>query len=401
MRILMITDWLAAQGGVEAYTTWLRAGLQAAGDEVHLLTSAAGTAADGSAEFVAWGTNQVAAQIVLQVVNPFAVARVRGALRVFRPDVVLVNTFAPHLSPAILRPLRDVPTVLSVNDYKVICPIGSKLLPNGGLCAQRAGLVCWRSGCVSLPHWLRDQPRYTLIRAAVRGVDRVLACSWWVQRELAANDIEAEHVSLPVPPPGASFRRAPAARPTFVFCGRLQAEKGASLLLQAFARLHAEAPTARLRIVGEGALRSQLERLAGALGLGDAVTFTGWLSPAAVEQQLSDAWALVAPSLWAEPLGLVALEAMVRCVPVIASRNGGFGETVEHGLSGLLFPNGDTDALLEHLRAIASGEVFPTHSLAASVVQQVAEAYSLDRHVARVRSIFEEVVLHRARALSR
>jgi glycosyltransferase involved in cell wall biosynthesis len=395
MRILLITDWLAAQGGVEAYTTWLRAGLQAAGDEVRLLTSAAGTAADGSAEFVAWGTNQVAAQIVLQVVNPFAVVRVREALRAFRPDVALVNMFALHLSPAILRPLRDVPTVLSVNEYKVVCPLGSKLLPDGRLCAQRAGLVCWRSGCLGFSHWLRDQPRYALIRAAVRDVDRILACSRWLQCELAANDIEAEHVYLPVPLPGASFRREPAARPTFMFCGGLRVEKGVSLLLQAFARLHVEAPTARLRIVGAGAQRAQLEQLAGALGLAGAVTFTGWLPPAAVEQQLSDAWALVAPSLWAEPLGLVALEAIVRGVPVIASRSGGFSETVEHGISGLLFPNGDADALLDHLRAIAGGQAFPTHSLAASVVRQVADAHSLDRHVARVRGIFEEVASRR------
>jgi glycosyltransferase involved in cell wall biosynthesis len=391
MRVLLIADWLAAHGGVEAYTTWLRAGLQAAGDEVRLLTSAAGSAAAGSADFVAWGTHQMAAQIVLQVVNPFAVARVREALRVFHPDVVLVNMFTLHLSPAILHPLRGVPTVLSIHEYKVICPMGSKLLPDGRLCTQRAGLVCWRAGCMGLLHWLRDQPRYALIRAAVRGVDRILACSRWMQCELAANGIEAEHVALPVPPPGASFQRTPAAHPTFVFCGGLRVDKGVSLLLQAFARLHAEAPSAQLRIVGEGAQRSQLEQRARALGLGSAVTFTGWLPPAAVEQQLSDAWALVAPSLWAEPLGLVALEAIVRGVPVLASRSGGFSETVEHGISGLLFPNGDVDALLDHLRAIVNTQAFPTHALAASVVQRVAETHSLDRHVARMRALFKEV----------
>src|SRR5690606_20495241 len=100
-------------------------------------------------------------------------------------------------------------------------------------------------------------------------------------------------------------------------------------------------PTARLRVVGEGPERPALEALARSLGLDGAVSFRGWVSPADVEHELADAWAQVVPSLWAEPLGLIALEAIVRGVPVIASAAGGLGEIVEHGRSGLLFPNGD------------------------------------------------------------
>jgi hypothetical protein len=59
MRVLLVTDWASARGGVEAYTTWLRAGLEAAGDEVRLLTSTIGSAGDGLAEFHAWGTEQM------------------------------------------------------------------------------------------------------------------------------------------------------------------------------------------------------------------------------------------------------------------------------------------------------------------------------------------------------
>ncbi|MGH7177828.1 MAG: glycosyltransferase family 4 protein [Tepidisphaeraceae bacterium] len=391
MRVLLITDWLAAHGGVEAYTSWLRAGLQAAGDDVRLLTSSAGSADSGSADFVAWGTNHVAAQTVLQVVNPFAMARVREAVLLFHPDVALVNMFTLHLSPAIMRPLRDVPTVISLHEYKVICPIGSKLLPDGKLCTQRAGLVCWRNGCVGSLHWLRDQARYAMIRSALGEAARILACSAWLKGELAANEIQAQHVVLPVPAPRDSFRRVPGGHPTFVFCGGLRVEKGVSLLLRAFARLHAEMPSARLRIVGDGAQRWNLERLCTELGLANAVTFMGQLSPLAVEQQLVDAWALVAPSLWAEPLGLSALEAIVRGVPVIASSAGGFSETVEPGVSGLLFPNGDENALLVHLRAIASGRAFPTHSLDADVVGRVTEKHRIDRHIARIRAIFAEL----------
>ena len=391
MRALLITDWMAGPGGAEGYITWARDGLRAAGDEVRLLTSTAGSAGDGTAEYRAYGTDQLALQSLLQIANPLAVARVRSALRGFRPDVVLVNMFEHHLSPAIFGPLRAVPTVLTITDYKCICPIGSKLLPSGRVCTVQAGSVCWRNGCVSLPHWLRDRPRYALIRAAVRQVDRVLSCSRWVQRELAGNGVASEYLALPVPEPGPDFLRAPATQPLFVYCGRLDVEKGLTLLLRAFARLRQVAPTAHLRIVGRGSEYQALQERVGALGLGSAVTFRGWVNPADVERELADAWALVAPSLWAEPLGLVAVEAIVRGVPVIASGSGGFGETVEHGISGLLFQNGDERELLQHLVAVASCGAFPSHCVPDDVVRRVQTSHGVGRHIEALRRIFGEV----------
>jgi glycosyltransferase involved in cell wall biosynthesis len=390
MRVLLITDWMAGSGGAESYITWVRDGLRAAGDEVRLLTSSAGTAGDGSAEYRAYGTERLVAQAFLQIVNPFAVAQVRRAVREFHPDVVFVNMFEHHLSPAILGPLRGVPTVLSLLDYKTVCPLGTKLLPDGRICFDKAGAVCRRRGCVSALHWLRDRPRYGLIRSGVRTVRRVLTCSRWMQGELGRNGVSAEYLPLPVPEPRPGFRRAPSHEPLFVFCGRLDVEKGLPLLLRAFARVRAEVPSARLRIVGRGPQRTMLDGLTGALGLGDAVTFRGWIPPADVEWELEDAWALVVPSLWAEPLGLVALEAIVRGVPVVASASGGLGETVEHGLSGLLFANGDEDALVQRLNAVASGRVFPDHRLTPELVRRARETYAIAPHIGSLRRIFAE-----------
>src|ERR1700693_367788 len=147
MRILLMTDWNRGQGGTEAYMSWLRAGLTAAGDEVRLLTSSAGSAADGSADYIAYGTNRLLAQTFLQVANPFAVTTLRRALREFRPDAVLVSSFAYHLSPAVFLALGGLPVVLFLVDYKCVCPIGTKLLPSGAICEAHAGWICHRRGC--------------------------------------------------------------------------------------------------------------------------------------------------------------------------------------------------------------------------------------------------------------
>ena len=376
---------------METYFDTLRTGLRAAGHEARLLTSTAGTAAEGTAEYQAYGTKALAPQAVLQLVNPFAAAKVRAAVREFRPDLALVGMVEQHLSPAVFGALRGTTTLLSIGDYKPICPIHSKLLPDGTLCRVPAGSVCWRGGCVGLAHWLRDRPRYRLLDAGRAHVDRVLACSTWLARALAEAGIDAEALPLPTPPPSPTFVRKPADHPLFVFVGRLSREKGVASLLRAFARIREETPTAELRLVGDGEERESLERLAHSLHLGESLVFCGWIGPPEVEDELAAAWASVVPSLWAEPLGLVAVEAAVRGVPVVASAMGGLRETVVHGRNGLLFPNGDETALSSCLSEISEGRAFPDHTVPASAVRNVADQHDIGRHVARFEKILDEI----------
>jgi glycosyltransferase involved in cell wall biosynthesis len=377
-------------GGAEQFVCAIRDGLRAAGDEVRLLTSTAGTAAQGTADYRAFGASAASLQAVLQIANPFAFRAARRAAREFRPDAALVVLFAYHLSPAVVWALADTPIVLMVADYKIICPLGSKLLPDGTICGMRAGAVCLGTGCLSWPHWLRDQPRYAAIRHAVRQARVILACSRHMAAELAANGITARPVAVPVFGPGPGYARRPAAQPLFVCCGRLSREKGGLLLVRAFGRLRSRVAAARLTFVGDGPLRSDIERLAADLGLGDAVRVTGWLDPAGVARELSAAWALVAPSLWAEPFGLVVPEAILCGVPVVASRTGGFSETVEDGRTGLLFRNGDEDGLVDCLERIARGQAFPAHAPDDSISAALADRHSLERHVGAVQAALDE-----------
>lgn len=391
MRVLAITDWNRGQGGAEAYIGWLRDGLRAAGDEVRLLTSSAGTAGNGAAEYVAYGSERSVEQAFLQIANPFAVRCVRLALADFRPDVVFLNMFAHHLSPVVLHAMSAFPTVLAVSDFKCVCPVGSKLLPDGSICEARAGWICHRAGCVSLPHWLRDQPRYALMRSGLTTIRKIVSCSEWVKRELMLAGIDSECVDLPVPPPARGYRHLPDNVPLFLFCGRLDVEKGVDRLLSAFAKVTQTHPLSRLRVVGRGPELGRLEALAGQLGIAEAVTFTGWLEPPAIEQELSRAWALVAPSLWAEPLGIVALEAIVRGVPVVASATGGFAETIEEGVTGCLVPNGDVGMLAERMLEIAGGARFMDHTISEAGIRRAADRHDMGAHIARMRRILAEI----------
>jgi glycosyltransferase involved in cell wall biosynthesis len=131
-------------------------------------------------------------------------------------------------------------------------------------------------------------------------------------------------------------------------------EKGADVLVRAFARARQRVPDARLSIAGAGPAEPALRALIDRLGLGDAAVLHGQLGGAALEQTLDRAWLHAVPSRWPEPFGLTATEAMMRGTAVVASDIGGLAESVVHGTTGLRVPAGDEDALADALARILS-----------------------------------------------
>jgi glycosyltransferase involved in cell wall biosynthesis len=240
-------------------------------------------------------------------------------------------------------------------------------------------------------HGLREVLRYRRIDEVVKGAGAILSTSDALASVLAEQGIPSQREYIFADAPAANFQRKPSTTPVFVFVGRLDVEKGVDTLLQAFALCHADVSESRLRIIGQGALRSALEGLAISLGIQDCVTFTGWKAPDEVEAELGSAWALVAPSRWPEPFGLVAVEAIFRGVPAIVPALGGMAEVVEHGVTGLVFPANDVAALSQCMRDIASGRNFPDRCVAAADVMQARERFGRARHVAAIRGILQGI----------
>ncbi len=389
MRVLLVTDWTAEEGGVETYLAQLRPGLEQAGDEVRLLVSSLGTGAR-AADYVARGYRGAAAQSVGQLFNPAAARRLQEAVRAFRPDVLHVSSFELQLSPLALRAARGVPIVHSIGWYKPLCPTGHKLRPDGSLCLVRRGRVCRDAGCLGPLRWARETGRYALIDGALGRAAAIVTCSAYMRERLGLEGVHAVGLPWPVALPGSSFRRTPAEAPLFAVAGRLSPEKGVETLIRALARLRAGGIDARVRLVGDGPARRAIVDLARGLGVADAVEITGWVRHAEVERHLAAAWAVVAPSLWAEPLGLSAVEAIVRGIPVVATAVGGYAETVEPGLTGLLCPNGDAAALASLLAEVASRRAFPD-GVDARRAAALAARHDLGRHVAALQEIFARV----------
>ena len=169
-----------------------------------------------------------------------------------------------------------------------------------------------------------------------------------ISRAVAA-DVPVKSTIVPNPYRDDIFRRTnDGQRPIeLAFVGRLVSDKGVAVLLAALGRLQASGLSPRLRLIGAGPEEPALRRQAEALGLADRIEFAGPRRGAELAALLNECRILVVPSLWAEPFGVVALEAIACGCVVLGSAAGGLPEAI--GPCGVTFANGQPVELADRL----------------------------------------------------
>ena len=389
MKILLVNDYAVPQGGAEILLLNLRDALREHGHDARLLASNAGAnGIPNRADYTCRGTTS-RFRTLLQSANPWAAMELKRVLASFQPDVVHVKMFLTQLSPLILPLLKNIPSVYHVVWYRPICPLGTKLLPDGSSCYSPPGVVCYRTGCLTLRDWVPLMFQMKLWRRWRPVFDLIIANSEPVRQRLLAEGIEpvevvANGVSSRPPRPAIS------GRPTVVFAGRLVREKGVDVLLRAFARVLPQIPDARLVICGRGPEHLNLERLTAELGLANSVSLVGFRTNEEVEKIFGDAWVVAIPSVWEEPFGQVAVEAMINSVAVVATNSGGLGRIVRDGETGFLVSRGDEAELAAALLKLLSDRALAERQGRAGwelAMTEFSETRMVDRFVQMYRSI--------------
>jgi glycosyltransferase involved in cell wall biosynthesis len=200
------------------------------------------------------------------------------------------------------------------------------------------------------------------------------------------------------PAPGARPRDATRAglllgeaQPVLLTVGSLTRQKAQDLLLDAFARVGARLPDARLLIAGDGPLRGALADQAKRLGLGDSVRLLGARIDAADLIAAADVFVL---SSRREGLSITLLEAMRAGRPVVATRAGGNAEAVADGSTGLLVEPGDATALAEALHALLSDRA-RADAMGAAGRARWAERYTAERMVRETEALYRAELARR------
>lgn len=189
----------------------------------------------------------------------------------------------------------------------------------------------------------------------------------------------------------------------FLICavGQICARKGLLELVEAFRRIHAEAPRAHLAIVGKVVFsheKSYVQNLYEAVktaGLEQHVHFTGELRDVASVLQGADLAVLNSRD---EPFGLVIVESMASGTPVLATRVGGIPEIIADGENGWLVAAGDANALAAALLILASDRD-GLRRVAEHAQRTVAPKFSLDRYRKELAAFYDHLGPNRSSGL--
>ncbi|MGF1675233.1 MAG: glycosyltransferase family 4 protein [Rivularia sp. (in: cyanobacteria)] len=391
MKILLLNDVGTATGGAETQMLSLRDNLRSLSHDVRLFSSKAKPVADSPllCEYSCFGTNSLF-QVISQTANVSAYLNLRSVLDEFQPDVVHVRMFMWQLSPLILPLLEQVPCLYQTAVYKAICPLGTKLLPDGSPCKYKAGKACLDHSCLTPQSWTVFMVQRQLWLRWRHVFNTVVALSHAMKTNLEADGItpvKVVHNGVPQ-----RKQRPPLREPaTVVFAGRLVSEKGVDVLLKAFAQVKLQVPLAQLIIAGQGVEAVNLTALAEKLGINQSVKWLGHIPREELEQHFDAAWVQVVPSLWAEPFGNVTTEAMMRGTAVIASSTGAQPEIVCDNQTGFLVPPGDVTALADALFKLLSNRQL-AEEMGQAGRKRAIEEFSEEKRTQSFLDIYQEII---------
>ncbi len=282
--------------------------------------------------------------------SPSARRAMRKCLADFSPDLAHIRGIYHHLSPSILWELKRqrIPVLYHMNDFKILCPTYNFVADGRPceLCSQGAFHHAATKGCYAGPRssavvLAAEAYLHKWLRTYECCVDLFLAPSEFVREKLIASGFPAHRIEvLPHFQTLPGDERLATDEGYLLYFGRLSPEKGVYDLLRAMVRL----PHTPLVIAGDGPERPRLEALARELNL-KQVLFAGMVHGEKLQKLIAGCSFSVFPSHAYETLGKSILESYAWGRPVIASDLGSRRELVQHGVTGLLYSDGDREQL--------------------------------------------------------
>jgi glycosyltransferase involved in cell wall biosynthesis len=305
----------------------------------------------------------------------------RGLRRILdrtRFDVVHFHNISLLGGPGALRLAGDCDgavRLMTLHDYWLVCPMHLMWKLGRSVCDRPQCLRCTVHGRRPPQLWRRTRS----LQRALGSLDALLAPSRHSAALHRERGIEVPIVRLPYHAPagwgsrqnGVSAPWADRGRPYFAAAGRLIEEKGFDRLVEAMASL----PEFDLLLAGAGPREEQLRRRAADL---PNVELLGLLSAPELAALFRGARAVVVPSLFPEPFGLVVIEAVSVGTPAIVSSVGALPELIEASGAGLVFE--DRTGLLRAMRRLGHEDRLRA-SLAERGREATATIWSEQRHL--------------------
>lgn len=386
MKILHVNKFFDLHGGAEVYMHELMKRQEAAGHEVHALStrSPKNLPSVDTSRFVTrynLDKSDGAATDFKKAMNFLwnreAKRAMTEALREIKPDVVHLHNIYHHLSSSLLSPIRrsGIRCVQTLHDLKLACP-NYKMYTEGAMCERCKGGRYYEAikhqclGTSFLPNMLAAlEMGMTKARQSYEKTVSMFICPSQFMADKMIEWGEPASKFTVVRMPVERHEASPRGGGYLFAAGRLSVDKGYAQLVRAAARV----PGIRIKIAGTGPIEEELRALARSEG--GAVEFVGFKRGEELASLFRGAEALLASPIGYENAPLAVLEAVSYGLPILATDTGGIPEMVHDGKNGFLVERGSLDGWVSAFKRFEAMTAAERNQMSAESLRISNETY--------------------------
>jgi len=404
MKVLQVNKFNYLRGGADKYFLAISDKLRAEGHEVaEFCMHHPNNRPSQCAQYFVSRVSFNEAKLRDKLIAPFRILysfeakrKFKRLIEAFKPDIIHAHNIYHQLSPSILSVAKqyNIPVIMHLHDYKLICPnyqmlCGSKICE---ACAAPHYYRCFFKKCFqnsyfkSLLVTLEMYLHHSILKIYEKNVDLYIAPSRFMKDICVRHGVDPERIKV-------MYNFIDQALPArkikpenyILYLGRLSAEKGLPVAIEALAKTKT---ALNFKIAGAGHEAIVCRNLAKKLRIDNRIEMLGYVFGKKLETLIDKALAIVIPSVWYENMPFAMLEAMALGKVVIASRIGGLPELIKHGENGFLFTMGDSLDLSKILNDLESLNVAEIGERARLSVGHL----TLDNHYRDLMNLYQEYV---------
>jgi glycosyltransferase involved in cell wall biosynthesis len=320
--------------------------------------------------------------------NPILYLRLKRWIREIAPDVIHIHHNYYFTNSVLLACKGKLPVLQTVHDHRMICPTGIGAYPGGEPCTYPFGWRCYHERCIPLNEYLVEFFPRRLERLLIKKIGvNLLVPSLDLKNKLERYGLRAHLLRHYVDLSRYPYKTSNPKGNRILFVGRLQEEKGLSVLIHAFEQVCKRVSDAKLDIVGCGPEEKKYQNMVRSCRLEKKVLFHGFSEEHQLPSYYKKANMVVLPSVCIENSPLVLLEAMAAGRPIIGTRIGGIPEMIMEGENGFLVRPGDPKGLTERLLYLLRHPE-RAEEMGRSGLERVKRHHSLDRHMDNLLAVF-------------
>lgn len=390
LKILIICDKGFVFGGTEILILNEKEGLIKRGHEVKVFSSDVSNdqVNFGDYTFKGFSENSLI-KWFSYVFNFNSYIKLRQVLREYKPDIIHLHNIFYQVSPSVLFAVGNIPTVLTLSSYELICPTGAMIKSDGSRCISpgKHDLRCTGSIKGYLYETIKQfVHKYLLKKIALYIAPSESIKGDFLNQKIISSPITVIHNGIPLMAfsPLVNYKR-------LLYVGRLSKEKGVEVLLRAMKIIKERMPEIIVDIVGDGPEKNILIKLSNDLNLGNNVRFVGSIPHNKIGDFYKLCTAIIVPSICADNFPTVCIEAMSIGRPIIGSRVGGIPELINDGDTGFLIQPGDSRQLADKVIYLINNlDLIRIMSEKAFVRSRL---FSLDEHINSLEQMYKSVII--------